>query len=128
MKTLIVCVSVSHGNTRKIASAMADVLGAEVVEPETVNLATLGDYDLVGFGSGIFGMAFHPRLRTFVASLPTANRGKALCSRRAAVRSCRSGSTPTPWSRCSRPRASRSSGRSGAGASTPGCRSGSSVG
>jgi flavodoxin len=77
MKTLIVCVSVSHGNTRKIASAMADVLGAEVVEPEDVDVATLGEYDLVGFGSGIFGMAFHPRLRTFVTSLPTAKRGKA---------------------------------------------------
>ena len=77
MKTLIVCVSVSHGNTRKIASAMADVLGAAVVEPEDVDVATLGDYDLVGFGSGIFGMAFHPRLRRFVASLPDAKRANA---------------------------------------------------
>ncbi|HTN78123.1 MAG TPA: flavodoxin family protein [Acidimicrobiales bacterium] len=77
MRNLVVCVSVSHGNTKKIASAMADVLGAPVVEPEEVDVATLGGYDLVGFGSGIFAMAFHPRLQTFVASLPTAKRGKA---------------------------------------------------
>ncbi|MEV0463668.1 flavodoxin family protein [Nocardia tengchongensis] len=77
MKVLIVCVSVSHGNTRKVAEAMGAALGARVVEPEEVTAAELGEYDLVGFGSGIFSMAFHPRLREFIKALPEGLRGRA---------------------------------------------------
>jgi flavodoxin len=77
MKTLIVCVSVSHGNTKKIAETIGDELGATVLDPEAVDVASLGDYDLVGFGSGIFSMRFHPRLCDFIRTLPTEPRGKA---------------------------------------------------
>jgi flavodoxin len=70
MKALLVCVSVSHGNTRMVADAMADVLGAEVVEPEDVDEATLSEVDLLGVGSGIYAMSFHPRLLRFVNRLP----------------------------------------------------------
>lgn len=72
MKALIVCASVSHGNTRRIAEAMGPVLSAQVVAPERVDPADLAGYDLVGFGSGIFSGRFHPSLRDFVASLPRA--------------------------------------------------------
>lgn len=67
---LIVCVSVSHGNTARVARAMADVLHAEVRAPEEVDPATLGEYDLVGFGSGIYYTSVHPRLRDLVEALP----------------------------------------------------------
>lgn len=77
MKTLIVCVSVSHGNTKKIADAMAGVLDATVVDPDEIDATTIAGYDLVGFGSGIFGMAFHPRLRDFVRNLPRVHGRKA---------------------------------------------------
>ncbi|GHI41614.1 flavodoxin family protein [Streptomyces violascens] len=77
MKAMIVCVSVSHGNTKKVADVMAHVLEAPVVTPEQVDLAELSACDLVGFGSGIFSMAFHPRLREFIRSLPEEQRGKA---------------------------------------------------
>jgi len=77
MKTLIVCVSVSHGNTKKIAQAMAGVLEATVLDPEEIDVATVAGYDLVGFGSGVFGMAFHPRLRDFVRALPPGQGKKA---------------------------------------------------
>ena len=70
MKSLIICVSVSNGNTRRVADRMAEVLGAEVVEPEAVDVETLGDYDLVGFGSGVYYFAVHPRLRELVRRLP----------------------------------------------------------
>ena len=69
MKSLIVCVSKSHGNTRRVADRMAEVLGAEVVEPEAVDPATLGQYDLVGFGSGIYYMAVDARLRDLIRHL-----------------------------------------------------------
>ncbi|MDJ0460741.1 flavodoxin family protein [Streptomyces sp. H27-C3] len=67
-KALIICASVSHGNTRRVAELMGELLGAPVVEPEEVD-STEG-YDLIGFGSGIFLQKFHPRLREFVSSLP----------------------------------------------------------
>lgn len=70
MKTLIVCMSVSHGNTRKVADAIAGELGATVVAPDEIDPSALSDRDLVGFGSGLFNMDFHPRLRQFVAGLP----------------------------------------------------------
>lgn len=77
MKSLLICTSVSHGNTKKVADAIADVLDARVVEPGGVDGAVLAQYDLVGFGSGIYRRSFHPELRQFVESLSPAERGKA---------------------------------------------------
>lgn len=70
MKSLIVCVSKSHGNTRRVADRMAEVLAADVVEPESVDPEKLGQYDLVGFGSGIYYMAFDSRIRALIRRLP----------------------------------------------------------
>ncbi|MFF2807975.1 flavodoxin family protein [Streptomyces sp. NPDC058000] len=70
MKAIIVCTSVAHGNTKRIADVMGQVLEAPVVAPEQVDIAELSTCDLVGFGSGIFTGNFHPRLRQFVQSLP----------------------------------------------------------
>ncbi|WP_306317133.1 MULTISPECIES: flavodoxin family protein [unclassified Streptomyces] len=76
MKTLIVCTSVSHGNTRRVADAMAPVLEAKVVSPEAVDPAEMADADLLGFGSGVFYGRLHPGLSRFVEELPAA-RGRA---------------------------------------------------
>lgn len=77
MKAIIVCTSVSHGNTKRIAEAMGEVLEARVVAPEQVDVAELSTCDLVGFGSGIFSMRFHPQLCQFVRSLPEGQRRRA---------------------------------------------------
>ena len=42
MKALIVCVSVSHTNTKKVARAIAEVIHADVVEPEDVDVEAIG--------------------------------------------------------------------------------------
>ncbi len=76
MKAVIVCASVSHGNTRRVADAMAQVLGAKIVAPEEADREELAGADLVGFGSGVFHGRLHPRLTGFVESLP-AGRGRA---------------------------------------------------
>ena len=70
-KSIIVCTSVSHGNTKKIADAICGVLDAPVVAPDAADLA---GYDMVGFGSGIYFGSFHSDLRAFVESLPAATR------------------------------------------------------
>lgn len=69
-RTLIAYVSVSHGNTAKIAHAIGDVLSADLLEPELVDPARVSSYALLGVGSGIFGSTPHPRLRSFVQQLP----------------------------------------------------------
>jgi len=77
MKSLIVCVSTSHGNTRRVADRMAEVLHAEVVEPEEVVAERIGEYGLVGFGSGIYFLAVHPRLSRLVGGLPHVDGARA---------------------------------------------------
>jgi flavodoxin len=70
MKTLIVYESVHHGNTERVARAIAEVLGAKLARPHEVSAADLLAYDLVGFGSGIYFGRHHRRLRRFVRRLP----------------------------------------------------------
>jgi len=77
MKSLIVCVSISHGNTRRVADRMAEVLHAEVAEPQAVDRETLHECDLVGFGSGIYFIAVHPRLWRLIGRLPRVDGGRA---------------------------------------------------
>lgn len=70
MKTLIVCVSMHHGNTKKVADAMAGVLQADVVIPDDVTADTLVGYDVIGFGAGIAYGKHYKSLLEFVDSLP----------------------------------------------------------
>ncbi|WP_330294685.1 flavodoxin family protein [Streptomyces sp. NBC_00503] len=70
MKTVIVCASVSHGNTRRVADTMARVLGAKVVTPEQADPEELAGADLLGFGSGVFYGRLHPSLTAAVEALP----------------------------------------------------------
>ncbi|MFD0354217.1 flavodoxin family protein [Streptomyces sp. NPDC127110] len=76
MKSVIVCTSVSHGNTRRVADTMARVLGAAVVSPGEADLAELAAADLVGFGSGVYLGRLHPNLTGLVRALPNV-RGRA---------------------------------------------------
>ncbi|WP_067540925.1 flavodoxin family protein [Nocardia crassostreae] len=77
MTALIVCTSVSHGNTQRVAEVIGEVLEARIVDPGQLDPAELPAYDMVGFGSGIFNMNFHPRLRQFIRKLPASQRQEA---------------------------------------------------
>ena len=65
MKTAIVYYSQHHGNTKKLLDAIAsreDVTLIDVVQhPE----ADLGEFDCIGFASGIYFAAFAKQLLTF---------------------------------------------------------------
>ena len=69
---LILCKSVHHGNTARVARAMADALGeaAVMAAPEDVSPTSLGDYGLLGLGSGVFYGRMHPVLEEWVCGLP----------------------------------------------------------
>jgi len=70
MKTLIICESVHHGCTKKIADSMAGPLNAEVKKSSEVDVSKLGEYDLIGFGSGIYMGKHHKNLLKLADSLP----------------------------------------------------------
>jgi flavodoxin len=77
MKSLIVLVSYHHNNTQKIAEVLAKVLNAQAKTPEQIKPDELQQYDLIGFGSGIYASRHHKTLRRFVDELPTVSNKKA---------------------------------------------------
>jgi len=69
---LILCKSVHHGSTAKVAEAMREVLGGRVAAPEEVPYASLADCGVVGFGSGVYYGGMHPALVEWLRGLPDA--------------------------------------------------------
>jgi flavodoxin len=62
MKTAIVCKSVHHGNTLKVAEVMAEEMEADIYTPEEFADETLQQYEMIGFGSGIYNARPHRSL------------------------------------------------------------------
>lgn len=77
MKSIIIYESVHHGNTEKIAKTIAEILKAELVKPKDINIDKLKDYDLIGFGSGIFYGRFHKNILKLVKEIKAENNQKA---------------------------------------------------
>jgi len=77
VKSLVVVFSYHHNNTEKIANACAKVLGAEVKTPQQVKPEEIAEYDLVGFGSGIYSATFDPSVLDLADRLPRAGNTKA---------------------------------------------------
>lgn len=73
MKTLIIYVSIHHGNTEKIARAIGEVLKADLAKPAEVNAEVISRYDLIGFGSGIYFGKHHVSLFHLIDKLPYQN-------------------------------------------------------
>ena len=72
MKSLVVVFSYHHKNTEKIAKSIAHVIDASVKTPQQVNPEELREYDLVGFGSGIYAAQHHKSLLDLADKLPQA--------------------------------------------------------
>ena len=71
-RCLILCKSVHHGNTAKVAGAIGSVLDAEIASPEEVSYTSLGQYVLIGFGSGVYYGQMHEALHDWLRGLPDA--------------------------------------------------------
>ncbi len=71
MKTLIIYKSVHRMNTEKVAKAMAEAMDAKLAKVEDVRPEELAGYDLIGFGSGIYGIKHHKSLIEFVERMPS---------------------------------------------------------
>lgn len=77
MKSLLILVSIHQKNTEKIANAIARVLDAQIKTPQQTNPEELQEYDLVGFGSGIYGAKHHKALLNLADKLPQVSNKKA---------------------------------------------------
>ena len=69
-RTLLILHSYHHGNTEKVAKAIAEVLGAQIKVPQDVDPEELGEYELIGFGSGIYHATHHQTLLDLADRLP----------------------------------------------------------
>lgn len=77
MRSFMVLYSYHHHNTEKVAEMIAPVLGAEIKWPEDVNPEEIKEYDLIGFGSGIYGGIHHKTLLELADKLPETTDKKA---------------------------------------------------
>lgn len=59
MKTLIIYYSEYKDHTKKVAEAMSEILGAEMVHANNTKDIKIENYDLIGFGSGVYNQNMH---------------------------------------------------------------------
>jgi flavodoxin len=77
MKSILVVISIHHNNTLKIADVFEKVIDANIKKPKEVKPEEISEYDLVGFGSGIYGEKHHQSLLNLAEKLPQVNNKKA---------------------------------------------------
>jgi len=70
LKSLLILFSYHHKNTEKIAKVFAKVLDAQIKTPLQIDPEELQEYNLIGFGSGIYGEKHHESLLCLADKLP----------------------------------------------------------
>jgi flavodoxin len=71
MKSILVVFSYHHNNTQKVAEVFAPVLDAQIRAPNEIVPEELQQYDLIGFGSGIYDGKHHKDLLDLADRLPS---------------------------------------------------------
>lgn len=66
MKTLIIYESVYHNNTEQIAKVIGEALNATLIKAKDADADLMMQYDVIGFGSGIYDTRHHQSLFDFV--------------------------------------------------------------
>ena len=80
-KYAIVYHSSHHGNTKKLAEAVAQGHDVALIDASAQGQADLAPYDLIGFASGIYGGRFHRDVLDFAKNnLPEGKRVFFLCT------------------------------------------------
>jgi flavodoxin len=77
MRSLLVLVSYHHKNTEKIARVIANVLDAQIMAPQQLDIKELQGHGLIGFGSGIYSGKHHEALLSLADVLPPVTNKKA---------------------------------------------------
>lgn len=77
MKTLIIYESVYHHSSEMIAKTIGEVLHAQLMKAKDTDPVVLNDYDLIGFGSGIYNQRHHSSLFDLLNKLTVQDHKKA---------------------------------------------------
>jgi flavodoxin len=77
MRTLLVLYSYHHKNTEKIARVLARVLDAQIKMPRQIDPGELEEYDLIGFGSGIYSDKHHRSLFDLIERMASVHNKRA---------------------------------------------------
>ncbi|MFW9864358.1 MAG: flavodoxin family protein [Candidatus Thorarchaeota archaeon] len=77
MRSLLVLISIHHKNTEKIANVFSRVLDAQIIAPRQFEPRRMHEYDLIGFGSGIYDEKHHRALLELAENLPQVTDRKA---------------------------------------------------
>lgn len=123
MKTAICYFSYHHGNTLKVAEAMAEAGDVDLIDLRTRQTVHLEEYDCIGLASGIYGFPFTNPLSTLLGSICPPKNRSFLSTPTAAPR----GAVPRRSIRLPQKRVALFWGNSAAAALTPSARSSSSA-
>ncbi|MBP2045621.1 flavodoxin family protein [Methanobacterium aggregans] len=77
MKTAVIYYSSHHGNTKKIAEKLSEALEGKLFEYTDVDKYNTVDYNLIGFGSGIYHGKPAKEFLEFLEELPDVKNIKA---------------------------------------------------
>ena len=77
MEVLIIYHSEHHQNTEKIARAMAAKIGADLKEAREVKAEDINNYEIIGFGSGVYNGRFHKDLLEIIDNISHQDNKKA---------------------------------------------------
>ncbi|WP_017414169.1 flavodoxin domain-containing protein [Clostridium tunisiense] len=74
MKSLIIYCSSYKGNTEKIAEVFAKITKAELINLKNCKDIKIEEYDLIGFGAGVYKESMSPQLLSYVDKLNLKNK------------------------------------------------------
>jgi len=74
MRSIIIYQSICHKNTEKIAEVIGKTINAKLITINKASEININDYDLIGFGSGIFYQNHHKSLLNYVDELKELNK------------------------------------------------------
>lgn len=74
MEALIIYYSKYKENTKRIAEIIAEVIGAELIKSENLNAIETANYDLIGFGSGVYDQKQHQSIFEAIEKLDLKNK------------------------------------------------------
>ncbi|HOO28075.1 MAG TPA: hypothetical protein PLU43_06390 [Lachnospiraceae bacterium] len=77
MKAIVIVSSCHHHNTEKVGQSIASVLNAPIITPQQISPQELTGYDLIGFGSGIYGGMHHRNILDLTDTLLRTDGAKA---------------------------------------------------
>ena len=84
-QALIICASIHHRNTMKVAKVMREELDAVIVTPERIDEVIPDTYDLIGLGSGVYNGRHHQSIFDVLESVPFRPRQRVFIFSTAAV-------------------------------------------